>query len=104
MNDSISTPTIPAARETLAEDRSWKEAIARFQKPALARSLWQIVNTLVPYATLWYLMYRSLAVSYWLTAALALVATGFLVRTLHGDRKLPLKASNPPLLGRRVQR
>jgi len=39
-----------------------------------------VLNTLVPYAALWYLMYLSLAVSYWLTAGLALVASGFLVR------------------------
>jgi omega-6 fatty acid desaturase (delta-12 desaturase) len=44
------------------------------------RSGWQIVNTLVPYALLWYLMYHSLAVSYWLTATLAVLAGGFLVR------------------------
>jgi acyl-lipid omega-6 desaturase (Delta-12 desaturase) len=34
----------------------------------------------VPYALLWYLMYRSLAVSYWLTLPLAVLAAGFQVR------------------------
>jgi len=29
---------------------------ARYQKPALWPGLWQVVNTLVPYAALWYLM------------------------------------------------
>jgi omega-6 fatty acid desaturase (delta-12 desaturase) len=39
-----------------------------------------MLNTLVPYAALWYLMYLSLGVSYWLTATLALLAAGFSVR------------------------
>ncbi len=54
--------------------------MAKYQQPALRRSLWQLINTLVPYGALWYLMYLSLGVSYWLTGALALVAAGFLVR------------------------
>jgi len=58
----------------------WKEVVAKYQQPALRRSFWQLINTLLPYAALWYLMYLSLAVSYWLTGALALLAAGFLVR------------------------
>ena len=58
----------------------WKKTLRKYQRPALGRALWQVLNTLVPYAALWYLMYLSLAVSYWLTAGLALVASGFLVR------------------------
>lgn len=37
-------------------------------------------NTLVPYIVLWWLMYRSLAVSIWLALPLAVLAGGFLVR------------------------
>jgi acyl-lipid omega-6 desaturase (Delta-12 desaturase) len=58
----------------------WKETVMKYQRPALSRALWQVLNTLVPYAALWYGMYLSLAVSYWLTAGLTLVAAGFLVR------------------------
>src|ERR1041385_104283 len=58
----------------------WKETVIKYERPALRRALWQVLNTLAPYLALWYLMYLSLAVSYWLTAALALVAAGFLVR------------------------
>jgi len=54
--------------------------VAQYQTPVVWRSIWQVVNTLVPYALLWYLMYRSLAVSYWITLPLALLAAGFLVR------------------------
>lgn len=58
----------------------WKEIVTKYQQPALKRSLWQLINTLVPYSALWVLMYLSLRVSYWLTAALALGAAAFLVR------------------------
>ena len=66
---------------------TWKEVVARYQQPSLWRSVWQIVDTLVPYAVLWVLMYRSLAVSYWLTLPLAILAAGFLVRVfiIHHD-------------------
>ncbi|NQU12291.1 fatty acid desaturase, partial [bacterium] len=56
----------------------WKPIVARYQRPSRWRSLWQIVNTLGPYAGLWYLMYLSLAVSWWLTVPLAVLAGGFL--------------------------
>jgi omega-6 fatty acid desaturase (delta-12 desaturase) len=59
---------------------SWKEVVAKYQVPTLGRSIWQILNTLVPYAALWYLMYRCLAVSYWLAVPLVVLAAGFLVR------------------------
>jgi acyl-lipid omega-6 desaturase (Delta-12 desaturase) len=59
---------------------SWQGMVAKYQQSALWPALWQMVNTLVPYAALWYLMHLSLAVSYWLTAALAVLAAGFAVR------------------------
>jgi omega-6 fatty acid desaturase (delta-12 desaturase) len=58
----------------------WKKAVRKYEQPALARSLWQVANTLIPYGVLWYLIYLSLELSYWLTAGLALLAAGFLVR------------------------
>ncbi|MHB9144508.1 MAG: fatty acid desaturase [Symbiobacteriia bacterium] len=57
-----------------------RAAVAPFEHPDLWRSLWAVINTLVPFFVLWYLMYRSLSVSYWLTLALALPASGFYVR------------------------
>ncbi len=65
---------------TYLEVSEWKKLVAEFQKPSTGRALWQIVNTLVPYALLWYLMYLSLAVSWWLTVPLAMLAGAFLVR------------------------
>src|SRR6267378_900939 len=68
---------------TLSKDKgnlAWKEIVARYQKPSIGRGVWQIVNTLVPYAALWYLMYLSLSVSWWLVIPLAVIAGAFLVR------------------------
>src|ERR1051326_266277 len=75
MNDLRSTKT-----EQKGVTPGWKETVKKYQRPALSRALWQLLNTLLPYAALWYLMYLSLALSYWLTAGLALVASGVLVR------------------------
>ena len=58
----------------------WKKIVAKYQKPSAPRALWQIVNTLVPYALLWFLMYRTLTISWWLTMPLAILAGAFLVR------------------------
>ena len=77
-------------QSTLTKDNrmlAWKEIVARYQKPSVGRGLWQIVNTLLPYAALWYLMYLSLSVSYWLVVPLAILAGGFLIRVfiIHHD-------------------
>ena len=59
---------------------AWKEVVVRYQTPSPLRAFWQITNTLCPLALLWYLMYRSLEVSWWLTLPLAVLAGAFLVR------------------------
>jgi omega-6 fatty acid desaturase (delta-12 desaturase) len=66
--------------EPKTETSRWKQIVTRYEQPALRHSLWQLINTLVPYGALWYLMYLSLGVSYWLTGALTLLAAGFQVR------------------------
>ena len=58
----------------------WKDIVLKYQNPSLPRALWQIINTIVPYAFLWYLIYRSLAISWWLVIPLAVLAGAFLVR------------------------
>ncbi len=73
--------------ETHAKAPAWKEIVAKYQTPTLGRSVWQMINTFVPYAGLWYLMYWSLSVSYWLTLPLVIVTAGFMVRIfiIHHD-------------------
>ena len=76
MITDLELPTGKQAADTAA----WKEIVARYQQPSTGRALWQIINTFVPYAALWYLMYLSLSVSWWLTVPLAVLAGAFLVR------------------------
>src|SRR5882724_2942627 len=74
-NDSKSTTA--KSRPDIA---AWKEIVAKYQKSSTTRALWQIINTLVPYGFLWYLMYRSASISLWLTLPLAALAGALLVR------------------------
>ena len=68
--------------EELTFDKDHIRAVVnRYANPDLRRSLWQVANTLVPYLVLFYLMLRSVAVSPWLTLALAFPTAGFMVRT-----------------------
>ncbi len=74
-NDSSST-----SAETQSGDGDWKKIVVRYQTPSTGRAIWQLINTLVPYVGLWYLMYLSLEVSYWLLVPLAMLAGAFMVR------------------------
>ena len=67
-------------REPQADKADWKSIVARYQQPSAPRAIWQIINTIGPYILLWYLMYLSLAISWWLTIPLAILAGAFLVR------------------------
>ena len=66
---------------------NWQALLAKYQQPSLWRSIFQIVNSVVPYVALWFLMDRSLAISGWLIPPLAVLAGGFLVRVfiIHHD-------------------
>ena len=75
MNDSNEMPKSKSGPNT-----DWKEIVAKYQHPSAIRASWQIVSTLVPYAALWWLMYISLAVSWWLAIPLAMLAGAFLIR------------------------
>ena len=63
-----------------ADNAAWKAIVAKYQQPSTWRALWQIVDPFVPYGLLWYLMYLSLAVSWWLVLPLALIAGALVVR------------------------
>ncbi|MFC1732078.1 fatty acid desaturase [candidate division KSB1 bacterium] len=62
------------------QKNSWLKIIAKYNVPDLRRSLWQLLNSFIPYVILWYLMYLSLNISYWLVILLAFPAAGFLIR------------------------
>jgi len=59
---------------------SWRQAVAAYQNPDLRRSLWQLINSVGGYLVLWFLAYRLLAVSYWLTLPVQVLAAGFMIR------------------------
>jgi len=66
--------------QSIESTAAWKTIVAEYQKPSLLRALWQIVNTFGGYVLLWYLMYLSLPVSYWIALPLAALAGAFVVR------------------------
>jgi omega-6 fatty acid desaturase (delta-12 desaturase) len=76
----MSNEANPVSVRPPADNAAWKEIVARYQKPSVWRAVWQIVNTVIPYGALWYLMHLCLAVSWWLVVPLAVLAGAFLVR------------------------
>ncbi|MFD0695177.1 fatty acid desaturase [Paenibacillus sp. GCM10027628] len=65
---------------TYKEKGGWRSDVAPYERPHMKHSVWQIINTLVPFFLLWYFAYLSLSISFWLTLPLTIVAGGFLVR------------------------
>jgi len=75
MNDFASTKA-----EQCPAQPAWKDIVARYQKSEVWPGVWQVANSLIPYAALWCLMYFALQISWWLMLPLAVLAAGFLVR------------------------
>jgi omega-6 fatty acid desaturase (delta-12 desaturase) len=71
--------TLDSIQPLVALDPS-KDNVARFQTASLWRARWQVINSFVPYAVLWFAMERALTVSYWLMLPIAILAAGFLAR------------------------
>jgi acyl-lipid omega-6 desaturase (Delta-12 desaturase) len=69
----------PEARPR-AESAAWRGIVAKYQKPELRRSLWQMANTHIPYVLVWIVMVQTLKVSYWLTVPFIFLAAGLLIR------------------------
>src|SRR3954453_8270675 len=65
---------------TLQNTKTLKKQIAPFEKSSTNKSIWQIINTVLPFMALWYLAYISLSVSYWLALVPIVIAAGFLTR------------------------
>jgi omega-6 fatty acid desaturase (delta-12 desaturase) len=65
---------------TIQNTKNLRKEIAPFEKSTVKESVWQIINTVVPFIILWYLAYISLPVSYWLALVPIVIAAGFLTR------------------------
>lgn len=59
---------------------AWQKIVAAYSHPDLPRSIWQTINTLVPFFVLFYLSIRSVDISLWLTIPLTILTAGFMVR------------------------
>src|SRR5205809_6375522 len=83
MSDDLSLTQDQSPREAVA----WKEIVVQYQKPSTWRALWQIVNTIGSYLMVWYLIYCSLAVSWWIAIQLAIIEGALLMRMfiIHND-------------------
>jgi omega-6 fatty acid desaturase (delta-12 desaturase) len=59
----------------------YKKALAPYTEPDVRRSVLDLATSVLPYIVLFVLMSFALDVSYWLVLALAIPASGFLLRT-----------------------
>jgi omega-6 fatty acid desaturase (delta-12 desaturase) len=86
LNQRLQTPLhAKMPKEPLPEiapksSTDWMAVVARYQTPAVKNAVWQLTNTLVPYALIWCAIYFLLPVSFWLALPLAVLGGGFLVR------------------------
>ena len=87
MQVAVSEGPVSNRVERQANPAAWKQVVSKYQQPSLWRSVYQLVNSCAPYLALWFLMYRSLAFSHWITLLLAIPAGGFLMRLfiIHHD-------------------
>ncbi|WP_163099217.1 fatty acid desaturase [Peribacillus alkalitolerans] len=65
---------------TNQDTKNLRKLTAPYEKPEIKSSIWQIVNTIGPFLLIWFLAYKSLSISYWLTIALAVINAGLLTR------------------------
>ncbi len=63
-----------------ADTRDWIRVLAQYREPSLARSLWVVTNTLVPFFAIWAVAWWALDISYWISFACAIVLGFFLMR------------------------
>lgn len=72
-------PQVPTIDVT-AEPRALKRALGEYRTPRLARSVGELMVTVIPFAALWLLMWGTLSAGFWPGLLLAVPAAGFLVR------------------------
>ncbi|MGH7720150.1 MAG: fatty acid desaturase [Gemmatimonadaceae bacterium] len=70
----------PVDGSTVPEHRSWRRTLFRYHATGTRQAVEQLLLTLLPLVAGFWLMERSVDVSYWLTLALAVPTAGFLVR------------------------
>ena len=63
------------------EKIQWQPIIARYARPDLRRSLWQVADSVLPFLALFAMALWSFHISFWWTLPLCILAAGFMVRT-----------------------
>lgn len=66
--------------EQREQQRELRKAVKPFEQHQMKTSIFQLFNTLVPFFLLWFLAYKSLAISPFLTVGIAIIASGFVIR------------------------
>src|SRR5690625_595482 len=66
--------------EQRKKQRELRKAVKPFETHEMKTSIFQLINTLVPFLLLWFLAYKSLAISPYLTLGIAIIASGFVIR------------------------
>lgn len=69
-----------AQSETTVDPRALQRSLAVYREPRLARSVFELVITVVPFILFWFLTWLSVSAGFWLGLLLAVPAAGFLVR------------------------
>ena len=76
----MSIESVQAKTPPKVNDLPWRQAVEPYQSADWRRSLWQMINSIIPYFILWILAYFSLNISYGLTLAFAFLAALFAMR------------------------
>lgn len=63
-----------------AAEPSWKQLVKPYRSSDTRRSLFQVVSTSALFIAVWWAMYQSLSMSYWVTLALSVIGGGLTVR------------------------
>jgi acyl-lipid omega-6 desaturase (Delta-12 desaturase) len=79
---------VAPASDSLPEDttdlresaRQWARMVRRHNAPQRLRSVWQLVNTIIPLVVIWGLMMMAVDGAYWVTLLLSVPAAAFTVR------------------------
>jgi len=66
--------------ETKSSKASWQKIVKPYTEIDNKKSMFQVFNTLIPLMGMWYLTYKSLSYSYFVTVGLALITSFFFIR------------------------
>ncbi|UYG05114.1 fatty acid desaturase [Halomonas sp. LR3S48] len=78
-NLQLMDPQAPTIDIT-TEPRALKRALGGYRTPRLARSVVELMITVIPFVALWVLIWSTLSAGYWLGLLFTVPAAGFLVR------------------------